>query len=177
MGVEKIRLDEPKLAWLTTEQITVLLKELEGKDAPLIAEICLSTGARWSKAEGLEAKRVRSGKIYLISTKSGRNRSVPINDELSHKLIKRPSLREFKGSYGDSSRGLSKTKIKLPKGQLSHVLRYTFVSRFIMNAGHILTLQKILGHRDIKMTMRYAHLAEDHLKEAILLNPLVALSS
>lgn len=62
VGVEKIRLDEPELAWLTTEQITVLLKELEGKDAPLIAEICLSTGARWSKAEGLEAKRVRSGK-------------------------------------------------------------------------------------------------------------------
>lgn len=41
-----------------------------------------------------------------------------------------------------------------------------------MNGGNILTLQKILGHTDIKMTMRYAHLAPDYLEEATRLNPL-----
>jgi hypothetical protein len=41
-----------------------------------------------------------------------------------------------------------------------------------MNGGNILTLQKILGHSDIKMTMRYAHLSPDHLADAITLNPI-----
>lgn len=29
----------------------------------------------------------------------------------------------------------------------------------MMNGGNILVLQRILGHTDIKMTMRYAHFA------------------
>tara|TARA_R110001583_G_C5512965_1_gene396869 strand:- start:684 stop:842 length:159 start_codon:yes stop_codon:yes gene_type:complete len=41
--------------------------------------------------------------------------------------------------------------------------------------GNILALQKILGHSDIKMTMRYAHLSPDYLEEAIRLNPLYVL--
>lgn len=41
-----------------------------------------------------------------------------------------------------------------------------------MNGGNVLSLQKILGHADISMTMRYAHLAPDHLKDAVLLNPM-----
>ncbi|TXQ41766.1 site-specific integrase, partial [Escherichia coli] len=35
--------------------------------------------------------------------------------------------------------------------------------------------QKILGHHDIKMTMRYAHLAPDHLETALRFNPLATL--
>jgi hypothetical protein len=33
----------------------------------------------------------------------------------------------------------------------------------MMNAGNVFDLQKILGHRDIKTTMRYAHLAKDYI--------------
>jgi site-specific recombinase XerD len=42
----------------------------------------------------------------------------------------------------------------------------------MMNGGNILVLQKILGHTDIKMTMRYAHFAPDHFEDAVRLNPL-----
>lgn len=56
-----------------------------------------------------------------------------------------------------------------------HVLIHTFASHFVMNGGNILTLQKILGHQSIAMTMRYAHLAPDHLKAATKLNPITAL--
>jgi site-specific recombinase XerD len=66
--------------------------------------------------------------------------------------------------------------LALPKGQLTHVLRHTFASHFMMNGGNILVLQRILGHSSLAMTMRYAHLAPDHLLEARRLNPLAALT-
>ncbi|MGP9701914.1 MULTISPECIES: tyrosine-type recombinase/integrase [Halomonas] len=61
--------------------------------------------------------------------------------------------------------------IELPRGQRTHVLRHTFASHFVINGGNLLTLQKIMGHQSIQMTMRYAHLAPDHLKEAITYGP------
>jgi len=69
-------------------------------------------------------------------------------------------------------RALARTGIELPKGQAAHALRHTFASHFVMNGGNILTLQKVLGHSTINMTMRYAHLSPDHLVEVKLLNPL-----
>lgn len=44
-------------------------------------------------------------------------------------------------------------------------------SHFIQNGGDILTLQKILGHSSLAMTMRYAHLAPNHLQDAVRLGP------
>lgn len=55
---------------------------------------------------------------------------------------------------------------------MTHILRHTFASHFMMQGGNILSLQKILGHADIAMTMKYAHLAPEHLNDAIKLNPL-----
>jgi integrase len=42
----------------------------------------------------------------------------------------------------------------------------------MMNGGNILVLQRILGHANLAMTMRYAHFAPSHLEEARRLNPL-----
>ncbi len=42
----------------------------------------------------------------------------------------------------------------------------------MMNGGNILTLQKILGHASLNMTMRYAHLAPDHLLDVLTLGPI-----
>lgn len=51
--------------------------------------------------------------------------------------------------------------------QAAYVLRHTFASHFIQNGGNILTLQKILGHSTVAMTMRYAHLAPEYLQDAL----------
>lgn len=48
-----------------------------------------------------------------------------------------------------------------------HVLRHSFASHFVMSGGNILSLQKMLGHSDLKMTLTYAHLAPDFLEAEI----------
>ena len=48
-----------------------------------------------------------------------------------------------------------------------HDLRHSFASNYMMNGGNVFDLQKLLGHTDIKMTMRYAHFTPDHLQNSI----------
>lgn len=48
-----------------------------------------------------------------------------------------------------------------------HDLRHSFASNYMMNGGNVFDLQKLLGHTDIKMTMRYAHFTPDHLQGSI----------
>jgi integrase len=47
-----------------------------------------------------------------------------------------------------------------------HDLRHTAATRMIENGASIVAVSKILGHADLKTTMRYAH-PEDSLKEAV----------
>jgi len=47
------------------------------------------------------------------------------------------------------------------------VLRHTFVSHLVMRGVPIKAVQELLGHADIKMTMRYAHLSPDTWRDAV----------
>lgn len=48
-----------------------------------------------------------------------------------------------------------------------HDLRHTFASHLVMAGVNIRAVQELLGHKDIKMTMRYSHLSRQHLQEAV----------
>lgn len=78
----------------------------------------------------------------------------------------------FTGSITSFRRALARSGVVLPRGQASHALRHTFASHFMQKGGNILVLQKILGHSSLAMTMRYAHLAPEHLADAVKLSPL-----
>ncbi|CAI9413485.1 phage integrase [Lelliottia sp. T2.26D-8] len=175
-NIREFKIDETELAWLTVEEVKLLLAECEkskADDLVTVVKICLATGARWGEAETLTGKQISPGKITYIKTKGKKNRAVPISDELYDILPQnRSSKPVFTGCYSAFRGALKRTGIELPDGQLSHVLRHTFASHFMMRGGNILVLQRILGHTDIKVTMRYAHFAPDHLNEAITLNPL-----
>jgi integrase len=179
--VRQIKVAERELSFLNVAQIESLLHTLKG-DEHLIAKLCLMTGARWSEAEELRVTQVRNGAIHFTGTKSGKNRSVPVDDSLIDELdahlearfktAKGLAERFFVKSYAAFSKAVDECGLVLPRGQLTHVLRHTFASHFVMNGGNILVLQKILGHSSLTMTMRYAHLAPDHLQEAKAFNPL-----
>ncbi|WP_045049076.1 phage integrase [Rouxiella chamberiensis] len=168
------RTGEGEMAFLTADEIEILLKECESSSSKAlvsVVKICLLTGARWSEAESLKRSQFTPHKITFIHTKGKRNRTVPISEEFYNEIPKK-SGQLFVSCYSAFRTALKRTGIELPAGQLSHVLRHTFASHFMMNGGNILVLQRILGHTDIKMTMRYSHFSPDHLDEAVKFNPL-----
>lgn len=57
-------------------------------------------------------------------------------------------------------------KAKLSSSVRFHDLRHTYASQFVMAGGKLEVLQKLLGHKTLEMTQRYAHLAKEVIKEA-----------
>ena len=175
-AVRQIKIPQKELSYLTQAQIEELLTQIErtaeNPHTLLITKICLATGARWGEAEGLHDRHVKQNAITFTDTKSGKNRTVPISEALAVEIRTHGKGKLFSSAITSFRRALANTSIELPKGQATHVLRHTFASHFIMNGGNILTLQKILGHSSVQITMRYAHLAPEHLQDAVRLNPL-----
>lgn len=184
--LRKFKIQEAELSFLALEQIPLLLKECGNGRNPhtaLIAQVCLSTGSRWGEAEGLRLSQIKNNQIQFVQTKSAKARSVPISNKLQGRLhthhaehAKAGESRLFSYAWSAFREAVERAQIDLPKGQQTHVLRHTFASHFMMNGGNIITLQRILGHHSLAMTMRYAHLAPDHLREATQLNPLKLLN-
>jgi integrase len=175
-GLKLIKYNEHERGYLTLEQIKILLNALLGcrkKNAYLIAKICLATGSRWNEAETLKHEHIRNNKIFFYNTKNSKFRSVPISKALQKELTSGNNFgRLFTYSRGAYKNAVKRSNLQLPQGQLTHILRHTFASHFMMNGGNILTLQKILGHSSLTMTLKYSHLAPNYLKEAVSLNPL-----
>jgi integrase len=48
-----------------------------------------------------------------------------------------------------------------------HIFRHTYISRLVMAGVDLRTVQELAGHKDIKMTTRYAHLAPAHKLAAV----------
>ena len=174
---KKIKLQERELAYLTKGQIERLLAEIRttcnNPHVLLITKLCLATGARWGEVESRNITHLQNGSIVFSQTKGKKIRSVPINPTLYRAVEAHfDQYGSFSSSLCSFDRALKRSNIRLPRGQSSHVLRHTFASHFMMKGGNIIVLQRILGHSDISMTMRYAKFDPNHFQEAVSLNPL-----
>lgn len=183
-GVKTLRETKKELEYLELFQVEYLLDALRtsrNTHAVIVAEICLSTGARWCEAQSLQrSDLIVSGPVYYLrfrDTKNGSTRYVQITSEFHNKILNSANSGErLFDSCRDAFRStVKRLGIELPTGQLTHILRHTFASHFIMSGRDILTLSRILGHSDIKVTMRYAHLSPDHLSEVLQFNPIALL--
>ena len=170
--LRKFKLDEQELAFLSQEQISRLLEECRASSNPSlyhVTRLALATGARWSEAEGVTRSNFTPHRVTYNYTKSGKSRSVPISKALYEELIEEVPFVSCSAAF---RKAIERAGIDLPRGQLTHICRHTFASQFIIKGGDILTLQKALGHSDIRLTMRYAHLQPDHLISVTRYNPL-----
>ena len=142
--------------------------------------LALYTGMRRGEMFKLQWKNVdfERGFITLVDTKGGKDQLIPLNDAARGLLnsIKRVkgSPFVFPGREGnqrvDINKALSEIKRKagLPKDfRPLHGLRHVYAS-MLASSGQVdmYTLQKLLTHKDPRMTQRYAHLRDDALKKA-----------
>jgi site-specific recombinase XerD len=178
-----------ELRSLTENEIIKILNELQQGRNPHAypcAVLALATGARWSEAETITTDQMKIDQVHYHTRKDSRGgkwRHVPIAQEIHdlitdhHKIHKEETEDQlFLPCYSAFRDAIKRAGIKLPDGQLSHVLRHTFASTFLRCGGDLRTLQDLLGHKTITMTMRYAHLAQSQRDKARTLNPLANIS-
>lgn len=108
----------------------------------------------------------------IIGTpKSGKSREVPLCETIVEAL---KAHRHLKGELvfcAEKGRMWTAHECKHPLWRAAkiaglrkigwHVLRHTFASHLVMLGASIKAVQELLGHADISMTMRYAHLSPE----------------
>lgn len=175
--VPRIRLEkepEGRLRFLTADGISRLMAACEASAHPELATIvtlAFNTGMRKGEMLGLSWDRVdfSRGVLLLERTKSGRRREVPMNDVVYAALSKRPGSREGSVFLSRSMRTAFDKAVEAAKLEdfRFHDLRHTAASYLVMRGASLADVRAVLGHSDIKMTMRYAHLSPEHLRAAV----------
>jgi integrase len=132
--------------------------------------LLLDTGARYSEIAGLEWKQVDldTRSIGLWRSKV-QNESVLFMTDRAFEILNRRFLERggspyvFRNKKGGkrrySSIAIRKAYRRAGLGDCCiHTLRHTHASRLIQNGINVYEVKEVLGHSDIKTTMRYAHL-------------------
>jgi len=129
----------------------------------------------WSEID-LKNKIIRLGNKENFTTKSGKSRNIPMHPIVEKILKKRPqdtTLVFESPEGGEFGRGTWRTvllqaaKRANVKDVTLHTFRHTFASWLVMEGVDLNTVRELLGHSDIKTTMKYAHLAPEHVKRAV----------
>lgn len=173
-----------RIRYLTEAEIERLLEECQGRKHLHRIVICaLITGMRKGEILSLKWNQVRNGFIYLEKTKTKNKREIPINEDLTQnfKEIRKEQGLTSEYVFTYSTRSISRID-RAFKGALDragiedfkfHDLRHTFVSHQFMRGATMKEVQEQLGHKTMTMTLRYAHLSQEHKKKAVsLLNGL-----
>lgn len=171
----------PEVDFLDFAELDRLVAQATGQHGRAIA-LAAKTGMRIGELRGLHwddvdlvAKRMtikRSIVHRKVGTpKNGKSRELPLCDT-AVAILKRQ--KHLKGDYvfsEDDGRPLEintmyrRLKFFCKKAGLRkigfHTLRHTFASHLVMKGVPLKVTQELLGHSDIKMTLRYAHLSPD----------------
>jgi len=163
--------------FLTQEEIDKLIGCCQPQLKPLVIT-ALTTGMRKSEILNLKWQDVDFGTnlITIKDSKGGESRQIPINDTLREILfeIKKESQHEhvFLNIHGEPYKDF-RTAFKKAKNGAAlkdftfHDLRHTFASHLVMANVNLKTVQELLGHKSMQMTMRYSHLSEEYKGRAV----------
>ena len=137
-----------------------------------------NTGMRMGEFRNLKIDDIQKDSIYIVSTasestKSGKWRYVPINDNTRKSLDQFDMTGEYllPRQHNDTPitrfrRICQRADIRKEKWGV-HCLRHTFASHLVMNNVPLRTVQILLGHASIQTTEQYAHLSPDYLKDSL----------
>ncbi|GAB7141008.1 site-specific integrase [Deferribacterales bacterium RsTz2092] len=165
--VANIKFDNKITRYLTDDEQDRLLSECKKSRSPVLYRVvmlALYTGMRAGELRALKREHIRDGNIYLPGgiTKSGKGRVIPISEHIRDILD---------GEFGFDA---DVTKSFLRVCQLAglgrfrfHDLRHTFGSRLAQAGVPLYTIKELMGHSDMALTQRYAHLSSRNMREAI----------
>jgi integrase len=176
-GIKRLKEPPGRLRYLKPEQVETLLKCSSKHIRPIVVT-ALNTGMRSSEIFNLKWPQVdlENRKITVINAKNNESRVIPIDKTLYKELfnLSQKSKGEyvFPGQDGHPLRSIRKAfSSALKKAGIEdftfHDLRHTFASHLVMKRTDIRTVQQLMGHKDIKMTMRYSHLSPEYVQEAV----------
>jgi integrase len=160
-----------RIHWISDAQVDVLVPYMERQGwlaEALTLRVLCATGMRWGELAGLEVHQCQPEWIHLDETKTDTPRDVPIDEELSRHL-KALVVTATIPTYL-SMRTYLKRAVKAcgysPKLGI-HNARHGAATEMIKNGTTLPVVQKFLGHRSIKTTMKYVHVEAEDLKQAM----------
>jgi len=180
-GVKKFKENNERTRYLTEEE-EPLLKAVFPEEHWSKVEIAYNTGMRRGEQFNLRWSDVNfhSRTIAIRIPKSGEKEYVKMNDRVMEILRNHPSRLKsewvFPSETGNTplnpnnfinrvlEPALKEAKLKDFRW---HDLRHTFGSRLIMAGVDLRTVQELMRHKTIKMTLRYTHLSPTHTLEAV----------
>ncbi|MCB9556628.1 MAG: site-specific integrase [Deltaproteobacteria bacterium] len=134
---------------------------------------------RWDDVDLVSGRlRVRRNFTYgaVTTPKNGRPREVPLSPQLIEALKRHRHLNSLVFCKADGGRRIHRRadvaikRICRRAGLRKigwHVLRHTMASHLVMRGRSLKEVQELLGHSDLTMTLRYAHLSPAAKQEAV----------
>ena len=128
-------------------------------------------GGRKSEIKRINTERDIDGRMLTIAaSKNNTVRTIELTDRALKILKRRPKDPFAMISDEELRKAWNFGKIKMglqgDKQFVFHITRHTFASRLVQSGIGIQIVQELLGHKTIKMTLRYAHLAPHNKTEA-----------
>lgn len=182
--------DNKRMRFLTNEELDMLFKELKKKShiVYLMSVLSAYCGLRAGEIFNLTWADINLQQklIFIRDPKNGKNRYAYMNtrvyEEISQLKQGLGNQLVFPSRNGNKIEHVSRTFERAVKAVglnngindrrqkiVFHSLRHTFASRLVQKGVSLYEVKELLGHTDIKMTMRYAHLANDTLRQAVAL--------
>lgn len=142
---------------------------------PPVVLLAMNTGLRKGELLSLDWSDIniqaRTLTVRAESAKSGKQRHVPLNGEAITVLRQWATQSSGVGSVFCISGMKSSWEKLLVDAKITgfrfHDLRHHFASKLVMAGVDLNTVRELLGHADITMTLRYAHLGPEHLAAAV----------
>lgn len=174
-----------RIRWLSQDEANRLLQSAQrNKRAPWLAHFIrlgLQTGMRSGEILGLEWARVdlAKGMVYLDPEhqKSKTPGAVPLNPAAVSVLEALRALKSAHKRWVFARRGKRINSVKKAFRAVCegarvadftpHDLRHTCAAWLVQAGVPIRTVSELLRHKDIRTTMRYAHLAPENVREAV----------
>jgi integrase len=169
------REDNGRIRWLQDDEEVRLRNVISTRCPSRLPELdlALNTGLRKGEQYGLHWSDINleSRLLTVARSKNGDVRHVPLNDvaiSALKRLRDQAGEREAVFDIKDPREWFKSATAEAGVTCLTwHCLRHTFASRLVMAGVDLRTVQELMGHRTIQMTIRYSHLAPQHKASAV----------